>query len=295
MNPCTKFLPPRPRNANKGDFGKVLIVAGSAGMSGAAVLCAKAALKCGAGLVTIASPISAQKIIAKNIIEATTIPLPEKNGFISAKTAGVIKKHHAKRGFDVMLIGPGLGFNKDTTRAVLKIFSELKIPSVIDADALNAFAKEKSLGLIKKLKIPVILTPHPGEMARLLKIKAVGKSAAKRFSAAKLLSKKIGGVAVLKGFNTVSTDGKKSFINSTGGPMLAKGGTGDVLAGMIAGFWAQWGKAQGFSNRTALTSAILAVYLHGLCGELAAKKLTGRCIMAGELINFLPKAIKRIK
>jgi len=160
----------------------------------------------------------------------------------------------------------------------------LDIPAVVDADALNALAAGPRPFKIKAS--PAIFTPHPGEAARLL-----GKKVTDRPVAAAALARLLGGTAVLKGHGTLVCDGKNILKNSSGGPELAKGGTGDVLAGLCAGFYAQNGLARGFTPETASGSAALAVFLHGLCGDLAAKKYTARCVLAGELLDFLPEAL----
>ena len=283
-------LTKRPRDCNKGDFGKILIVAGSRGMSGAAVLSGRAALKIGAGLVTIATPKSAQPVVAACLPEAITLPLEEtKNGAIALKALPEILRHAALTKPDLLLIGPGIGTDAQTSAFVRALLKKLNIPFVMDADALNCAARD---GWLKELqKNPLnILTPHPGEISRLLKI-TTPRTADERLKAATALTGKTGGIAVLKGAGTIVTDGEHSAMNTTGGPSLAKAGTGDVLAGMIAGLWAQLGREKGF-KQTAFTAAATAVYLHGLCGDLAAKDLGERSVLAGELLYYLPTAIK---
>lgn len=281
------LLPARRRSSHKGDYGRVLVVAGSRGMTGAAVLAARAALKAGAGLVTVACPESERKFIACPLPEAMTFGAPCAGGAFSPAAAAKIAAFAAKKNIDVVLVGPGLGDTPAARAFAAKFVSALKVPAVIDADALNALAAAG----FKKFKfpgVPFILTPHPGEAARLL-----GHKINDRGAAAAELARVSGGVAALKGAGTLVCGGKTILKNDTGGPELAKGGSGDVLAGLCAGFFAQLGAAAGFTPETALRSAALAVYLHGLCGDLAAKKFTERGVLAGELLDFLPAAIRR--
>ena len=282
------FLPPRRINTHKGHYGKVLIVAGSRGMTGAAVLAARAALKAGAGLVTVACPDSEQPVIACAVPEAMTLPLPSKNGAASLKASGIIRAFQKNKKYDVCLIGPGLSLKGETPDFIRAVLKNIAIPVVIDADALNALAR----GGAEILKPgPVrIFTPHSGEASRFFKT-----GASERRELLRKLHARLGGVCLLKGPGTLITDGRKLLRNTTGGPALAKGGSGDVLSGLIAGLWAQIGRRNGFTAATALQSAALGVYLHGLCGDLAAEALTVRCVLAGELVKFLPAAFRKTK
>ncbi len=278
-------LRPRPKNAHKGDFGRVLVVAGSRGMAGAAILAARAALKAGAGLVTVACPESERKIIACALPEAMTFGAACSGGTFTAGAAAQVAAFAGAKKINVLLLGPGLGSSKGARAFALKLLAALDLPAVVDADALNALAAGPRPFKLKAA--PAIFTPHPGEAARLL-----GKKVTDRPAAAGALARLLGGTAVLKGPGTLICDGKTILKNSSGGPELAKGGTGDVLAGLTAGLYAQNGLARGFTPETALGSAALAVFLHGLCGDLAAKKYTERCVLAGELLDFLPEALE---
>lgn len=282
------LLPPRPRASHKGDHGRVLVAAGSRGMTGAAILAARAALKAGAGLVTVACPESERKIIACAVPEAMTFGASCSAGAFTAAAAKEVAVFAVKKKVDVLLLGPGLGDRPGARAFALKLLARLGLPAVVDADALNALAAGPRPF---KIKSPAaVFTPHPGEAGRLL-----GKKVADRPAAAAALAGLTGGVAVLKGHGTLLCSGGKILKNPTGGPELAKGGSGDVLAGLCAGFLAQNGRARGFGAGTVLGSAALAVYLHGLCGDLAAKALTGRCVLAGELTDFLPAAIRSLE
>lgn len=282
-----RLLPARAASGHKGDYGRVLVVAGSRGMTGAAVLAARAALKAGAGLVTVACPESERPLIARSLPEAMTFGAACSGGAFSPRAAGQVKVFAREKGIDVLLAGPGLGASPAARNFALKLLRGLEIPSVIDADALNALAAAGA-GRPMFPEASFIITPHPGEASRLL-----GKKTQDREKAARGLAALSGGIAVLKGSGTIICDGRDCLLNGTGGPALAKGGSGDVLSGLCAGLYAQAGLAGSFSRRAAFESAALAVHLHGLCGDLAAKKFTERCVLAGELLDFLPAAIRR--
>ena len=282
------LLPRRRGDSHKGDYGRVLVVAGSRGMTGAAILTARAALKAGAGLVTVACPETERPVAACALPESMTFGAACARGAFSVKAAAQLAALAAEKNFDVVLIGPGIGSSPAARAFVLKLLKTLRLPAVIDADALNALAAGPRP--FKIAASPFIITPHPGEAGRLL-----GKKIADRPAAAARLAALTGGVAVLKGQGTLVCGGKIILKNTTGGPALAKGGSGDVLAGLCAGFLAQAGRARGFNPGTALSSAALAVHLHGLCGDLAAKKFTERCVLAGELLDFLPAAIRSVR
>ena len=283
------FLPTRPKHAHKGTFGRVLVVAGSGTMAGAGVLCARAALRTGAGLVCLALPQSRQCVAAAAVPESLTLGLPEKNGVISAQAAPILRKFITEFQPSVLLIGPGL------TKApfIIPFLRENTLPTVLDADALNTLAESSQWEKIVQGKFPLICTPHPGEMKRLIK-QPSSLSEIIRIKQACELSKRTGGVSVLKGFHSIVTDGKIIYTNPTGSSALAKAGSGDVLGGMIAGLWAQCGMADGFNNNTALRAAAVGVYLHGLSGDLAAQKVTDRAVLASEVTDQLPVAWKRL-
>jgi NAD(P)H-hydrate epimerase len=283
------LLPVRKAGSHKGDYGRVLVAAGSRGMTGAAVLAARAALKAGAGLVTVAVPESERRAVACALPEAMTYGGACRAGAFTAAAAAQVAAFARRKKIDVLLVGPGLGASPGARAFALKLLGTLGIPAVVDADALNAMA-DKGPGRFRPCAGPAIFTPHPGEAARLL-----GGKTDDRPAAAAALAALTGGVAVLKGAATLVCDGKTILKNGTGGPALAKGGSGDVLAGLCAGFFAQAGRRGGFTLGTARSSAALAVYLHGLCGDLAEKKFTERCVLAGELLDFLPEAIRRVK
>ena len=282
----------RKKDTNKGDYGKILVIAGSDGMAGASILCARAALRAGAGLVTVATPSLIQPVVAGAVPEAMTLGLPHIQGVIDARMAWPkLKNWLASSGCDLILAGPGLGAGVEL---LLRRLLTAEKPLVLDADALNALAKISGWNRIAE-RGSIIITPHPGEAARLL-----GNSAAavqkERVASVLRLAKLCGGVAVLKGHNSLVADAQGLCrVNGSGGPELAKGGSGDALAGIIAGLWAQAGCARGFRLSTALESASAGVFLHGLCGELAARELTDKCVLAGDLADFLPCAFQEAR
>jgi hydroxyethylthiazole kinase-like uncharacterized protein yjeF len=276
------FFAPRPRDAHKGRFGHVLAIAGSRGKTGAAAMAGMAALRAGAGLVTVASAESAVPVVAGHAPELMTEPLAETesggiswSNFENGRLAGVVENK------DVLAIGPGLGTHPDTVALVRRAFAEFALPMVVDADALNALAGAEWSGA-GRLRV---LTPHPGEMARL-----AGRSAAEiladRVAVARELAAARQVCLVLKGERTLIAfpDGRV-WINPTGTPAMASGGTGDILTGLIAGFLGQ------FPHQPDEAIAA-AVYLHGLSGELGASVLTEKCLTATDLLEYLPAAME---
>lgn len=271
------LVPERPRSSHKGNFGHVLVLAGSPQYTGAAVLCALGALKIGAGLVTLGVPKSLQNVYQIKLTESMTLPLHEtEEGTLSEDAYPHIMKFIEN--VDSIALGPGISKHPSTIKLVRKIISASHKPLVIDADGVNAIAEE--LLVLRKAKAPLILTPHPGEMARLLhtSVKSVQND---RWKIARELADKYGIVIVLKGVNSVIAENdKKIYINSSGNPGMASGGMGDVLTGIIAGL-----VAQGFSP---IDSARLGVYIHGVSGDLAAQTKGEWGILAGDLIENLP-------
>lgn len=281
------MLPPRRKNSHKKDYGHVLVAAGSRGMTGAAVLAARAVMKAGAGLVTVACPETERRLVALALPEAMTFGAASKNGVFELKAAAQVAAFARAKKIDLLLAGPGLSTAGEAPAFILSLLKALRLPAVLDADALNAVSLR---GRFPETGTPGIITPHPGEASRLL-----GSPVHDRPSAAAKLARMSGGAAALKGYGTLVSDGVSVLENPTGGPALAKGGSGDVLAGLCAGFYVQAGLRGGFSLKTAFESAALAVYLHGLCGDLAAVEFTERGVLASELIEELPAAMKRLR
>ncbi|HAS04618.1 MAG TPA: bifunctional ADP-dependent NAD(P)H-hydrate dehydratase/NAD(P)H-hydrate epimerase [Dehalococcoidia bacterium] len=279
-------LPERPLNANKGTFGKVLTVAGSVNYSGAAYLACSGAMRAGAGLVTLAVPVNLQPVLAGKLNEVTYLPLSESvKGVVSGEASFIVLS--SLHEYTTLLIGCGLG-QHDMTVSFTKgiLFGNKPImPLVIDADALNVLAKTNDWW--QKLMMDAILTPHPGEMSRLTGIK-IEEIQSNRIDTAMLFAQKWGKTVVLKGAYTViaSADGR-CRVSPFANPGMASAGTGDVLAGIIAGL-----TAQGLDN---FNAACLGVWLHGQAGEIVKAELGDTGMLAGDLLQVVPKAIKKLK
>jgi ADP-dependent NAD(P)H-hydrate dehydratase len=272
-------LPPRAEDAHKGDFGLALIVGGSRGMAGAVGLAGMAALRGGAGLVRLAVPDVVLDTVAAFEPSYMTVGLPaDAHGRISATAFDKILE--LADAATVVACGPGLGRSWELDELVGRLYQELARPMVVDADALNALSEEPD-GLIRPGG-PRILTPHPGEFARLL---GKRQAAGERESAAVELAARCGVVVVLKGHGTRITDGKRCVKNTTGNPGMATGGAGDVLTGLIAAL-----ACQGLEP---FDAARLGVHLHGLAGDLAAAALGQVSMIASDLVRFLPDAFKQ--
>jgi NAD(P)H-hydrate epimerase len=273
-------LPRRAAAANKGDFGRVLVVAGSRGMSGAAVLCASAALRGGAGLVRLAVPEGVLSIVAAANPCYMTLALPEdRDGRLSKHALTPLLE--AARWCSAAVLGPGLGQSDDVTAVVLGVVGQAAVPLVVDADGLNTVAPH--LDILASRTAPLVLTPHPGEFARLLHC-AVAEVQARRQESAVGFAAAYRAVVVLKGHGTVVTDGRRVFVNTTGNPGMATGGTGDVLGGLIGALLAQ--------GLEPFEAAQAGVYLHGLAGDLACDDLGETGLIASDLLTYLPLAFK---
>lgn len=258
----------------------MLILAGSSRLSGAAVLCAEAALRGGAGLVTLGIPKSLNNPLIKiKSPEIMTLPLPEtKTGSLSVR--GLKRIMEFSRKTDILALGPGLSRDKGTQALIRKVIAATNKPMVVDADGLNALAGQRRL-----FKDNMVLTPHTAEMSRLsgLTIPVIEKN---RKKVAKEFANEYNVEIVLKGKNTVVADNKGNFyLNKTGNPGMAKGGSGDVLTGIIAAFLGQ--------GLELFQAAKYAVYIHGLAGDLAAMRKTQISMTASDIIDMLPEAIKR--
>jgi ADP-dependent NAD(P)H-hydrate dehydratase len=275
-------LKPRKPDAHKGDFGKVCIIAGSLGMSGAAALAGRAALRAGAGLVRVATPKSILPIVAAIEPSFTTIPLAEDAaGRISAKAINTILDAVNKN--DCIAFGPGVGVSSVLRTILETLLSQEKLKLIIDADGLN------NLALIKdwpaKTKTSLIVTPHPGEMKRLWSGLFREPLPPERQKQAAQLAKRTKTVVVLKGAGTVVTDGQKIYVNKTGNPGMATAGSGDVLTGVITAL-----VGQGLSS---FDAAVLAVYTHGLAGDIAAEKIGQVSLIATDIIDALGEAFMK--
>ncbi len=285
-------LKPRDPDSHKGNYGRVLIIAGSTGLTGAAYLCSKATLRSGAGLVTLGIPQSLNAIMEVKLTCVMTRPFPETacgSFSISAKESIL----EMSKGFDAMVIGPGMSQHAETQNLICSLLEEINLPVVLDADGLNAIVNK--LHLLQNAQNNLIITPHPGELARLMNFNSPSQVQADRLNVAKGFIKTISTgttrnnntdksdfVLVLKGNGTVVANRNNLYINNTGNPGMASGGSGDVLSGVIVALL-----AQGFNSYDA---ARLGVYLHGLAGDIAVEEIGETSLIATDIIDALPKA-----
>ncbi len=276
-------LSPRPPDAHKGTFGRAVVVAGRRGMSGAAVLCGSAALRGGAGLVTVACPHEIQAWVAVgNPCYTTTSISHHADGSFSPTASDEL--YTLAGAADVVAIGPGLGTHP-TTRDLVRQFllATPNTATVVDADGLNAlFPIPEPLA---QRTAPLVMTPHPGEFARLLGL-TVEQVQANRQGLAVGFAMKWSAVVVLKGHRTIVTDGDRVYVNGTGNPGLATGGTGDVLTGLIAALVAQ--------KLPAFDAAVLGTWVHGRAGDHAAADLGQTALTAADLLTYLPRALREV-
>lgn len=274
------LLPKRRDDAHKGDFGRLFILAGSAGMTGAASLSALGALRSGVGLLTVGTEKEERKILAIKLTEAMTMGFEGSCGGVGFSQREKIKE--AADAADAFVIGPGMGRASETARLIRYLTERVKTPMIIDADGLNALSG--NIDILKRRKGETIITPHEGEMARLCAISAeeVHKN---REKIAKDFAKESGAVVVLKGKNTIVA-GDEIFVNPTGNSGMATGGSGDVLSGVIGSF-----AAQGLPLENA---AALGVYVHGRAGDIAAAKKGKAGLIASDIAENLPYAIKEL-
>jgi ADP-dependent NAD(P)H-hydrate dehydratase len=276
-------LEPRPIDGHKGTFGRVCIIAGSIGMSGAAALAGRAALRAGAGLVRVATAKSALPIVASIEPSYTTIALAEdSSGKISARAINTILDIVSQN--DAVAFGPGVGISGALESIVRTLLEQENLRLVIDGDGLNNLSKIKNWP--DRRKANVILTPHPGEMKRLWSGVFREPLPAERQEQATQLAQHTKTVVVLKGAGTVVTDSQKIYVNKTGNPGMATAGSGDVLTGTITALL-----GQGLSD---FEASVLGVYVHGLAGDIAAEKLGQVSLIATDIIDALPEAFKRI-
>jgi hydroxyethylthiazole kinase-like uncharacterized protein yjeF len=277
------LLAPRPPDSHKGDYGHVLIVGGSTGKGGAAAMAGMAALRAGAGLVTVATPRSVQKTVAGFAAELMTEPLDETgSGGLSRKALGYAEK--LCEGKSVLAIGPGVGRDPETIEFVRALVKSAKLPVIVDADGLNAFVG--AVGELDGSKRPLVLTPHPGEFARLLG-KDTAAVAVDPVGLASRFASEHHCVVVLKGHRTIiATLDHGVWVNATGNAGMAKGGSGDVLTGMIAGLSSSSKKCSGETGGA-------AVNLHGLAGDIAREEMGERAMVASDIIDSIGEAFRR--
>lgn len=278
------YIQKRKRDSHKGTYGHLFVLAGSLGKTGAAVMAAKAALRMGAGLVTVGTPQSCLPVIARSMMELMTEALPETPQKTISEAALPMVLDLLK-GKDAVLIGPGISAHPSTAKLVVSLMPKIKVPAVIDADGLNILAENPDA--LKSFSCPAVLTPHPGEFARLIR-RSNKDVLDNRLALAAEFADKYKVFLVLKGYRTlVATPLGKIFINPTGNPGMATGGSGDVLSGMIASLIIQ--------EKNILGATLAAVYLHGLSGDIGAKRIGERPLIAGDLIKYLPQALKEME
>ncbi len=274
------LFPPRPLNVHKGRYGHLLGVTGSPGKTGAGIMTARAALRVGTGLVTMGVPLALNCIYESSLLEAMTLPLPDDHGYLVEAALDVILTN--LEGKTALAVGPGLDTNPSTVELVRKLLAQVDLPAVVDADGVNALVG--ALDILKERKAPTVLTPHPGEMARLLGTTA-REVQDRRLETARDFAREYGVVLVLKGAGTVTAlpDGR-AYINPTGNPGMASGGSGDVLTGIIGGLLAQ--------GMDAGTAAWAGVFIHGLAGDRAAQEKSEVSLLAGDMIEELSNIFK---
>ncbi len=283
---------------HKGIFGHVLVVAGSRGMAGAAILAARGALRSGAGLITVAAPAGIAALIAGALPSAMTLALPEnKEGTFRLEGVDLLKNYSKERGVATLAIGPGMTAHADVERFVVRVLATIPVAAVIDADALNILAHQEladAARILQERKRSCVFTPHPAEAARMLKITNFEVAAHRRKSVERL-ARSLGGVVLLKGCKTLISSGARTIANSTGGPGLAKAGSGDVLTGLIAGLWAQMIASGRVFGDLPFIAATLGAWLHGAAGDAAEKELTEWAMTSTDLVDYLPHAFKALR
>ena len=279
-----KILTPLDSKINKKDRGKVLIIAGSQKLAGAAVMACQAAFRAGAGLVTLAYPENLKEIYSVMVPEVMTIPCPATSDHTFAQAARDVLLPEVDK-FTLVAIGPGLSKNPETQQFVRDIVPQIEKPLIIDADGLNAIAEDPNI--LNSRTSETIITPHEVEMGRLLKLGGFKKQWTDewRKKVAIEQARSWNANVLLKGKGTVVANNKGDYyVNRTGGPELAKGGTGDVLTGVICGLWVN-------ALKYPFVAACAASYLHGRAGEIAAEKLGKRSLLSTDIIKYLPQAI----
>jgi NAD(P)H-hydrate epimerase len=269
------ILPDRAKDAHKGNFGKVLLLCGSSGYTGAAYLAAMGALRSGAGLVFLGVPENIYAIEAVKLNEAIVFPLPDEGRRLSVMAISEILERLPA--MDAVLVGPGLGQSEGVRQVVKEVLQNAACPVVVDADGINVIAGHKDI--LRGRTNPTILTPHMGEFSRM-----GGDVTADRQAAAETVAKDLGCILLLKGHQTVITDGSTTYINPTGNPGMAVGGSGDVLAGVITAL-----VGQGIDP---LKAAACGAWLHGAAGDLCAEELGQYGMLPSDMLNVLPRLLK---
>ena len=272
-NQVAALLPDRSLEAHKGDFGRVLLLCGSRGYTGAAALAAMGALRCGAGLVYLGVPESIYTIEATKLTEPIVFPLPDRDGMLSEDAIPEIRALLPR--MDAVLIGCGLGVSEGTLAVLKMVLTEFFGPVIVDADGINLLAEHKDI--LRGRTGSTILTPHAGEFARL----GYGGD---RMISARQAAEELSSILLLKGHQTVITDGNHTYLNLTGNPGMATGGSGDVLAGMITAFVGQ--------GIPVLEATAVAAWLHGRAGDICAEELGQYAMLPSDMLEVLPRLMK---
>ncbi|MDH4222527.1 MAG: NAD(P)H-hydrate dehydratase [candidate division Zixibacteria bacterium] len=287
------ILPERPGDAHKGTCGKVFLIAGSTGMTGAATLASLSCLKAGAGMAILGAPKTLNEIFEIKLTEVMTKPLPDvkKRGALALRGLGEIMQ--ILKWADCVALGPGLGQHFETIELIRRLVTRIELPMVIDADGLNAIAKDSSI--LNQAKAPLILTPHIGELSRLINV-PIDEIEKDRIKYARESAKKFNCVLVFKGAPTIIGEPEgQVYVNPTGNAGMATAGSGDVLTGIIVGLLAQmiFQKNQDI-KKSMLESALSGVYIHGLCGDLAKEEKGEMGMIAGDMMEKLPEVLKKL-
>lgn len=276
----TPYFVKRRKDTHKGTYGHLFVLSGSLGKTGAAVMAGKAALKMGAGLVTVGTPKSCLSLVARSMVELMTEPLPETSEKTFSEEA-LDRSITLLQGKDAVLIGPGISTHESTARYVKSLLPQVSVPIVLDADALNILSPRPEI--LKTLKVSAILTPHPGEFARLLDC-STAEVINNKLDLASRFAQDFGVYLVLKGYRTLTaTPDGRIFINPTGNPGMATAGSGDVLSGMMAAMIIQ--------EKDILPAVLAAVFVHGKSGDMAAQRLGERALTAKDIIRYLSPAL----
>ena len=274
-NSVYALLPDRHADGHKGTYGKILLLCGSRGYTGAAALASMGALRSGAGLVYLAVPESIYEIEAVKLTEPVIYPLPDSKGTYSI--SAVSQVHHLIEGKDAVLVGPGIGQSEGSLAVVLAVLEHYTGPVVLDADGINVLKAHKDV--LRSRTSPTILTPHDGEFQRF-----GGVLTENRIESASALAKEYGVIVLLKGHRTVITNGEKTYLNTTGNPGMATGGSGDVLAGIITSLLGQ--------GLPALEAAACGAWLHGAAGDICAQEIGQYGMLPSDMVSVLPRLMK---
>jgi len=270
-----KILPDRCLNGHKGDYGRILLICGSRGYTGAAALAAMGALRSGAGLVYLGVPECIYNIEAVKLTEPIVFPLPDEDGMLSFNAAEKLMPILDK--MDAVLMGPGLGRSEGVRSVLLNVLQEYSGPVILDADGINEICQHKHV--LRGRRYPTILTPHLGEFQRL-----GGNIAGERMQAALDMAAELNSVVLLKGHESIITDGQTVYINTTGNPGMAVGGCGDVLAGIVASFVGQ--------GLPPLIATACAAFAHGMAGDVCAEEIGQYGMLPTDILNVLPRLLK---